>query len=227
MKKTAFLSFILLMLIACKSAPGPVPLGSWDYEILINGVPVGEAEMSTSKKNDTYISVAEMSMKAGAIVNTTKQTIVETTGFAPVKLEIQNRIIHGGITENIDTTAVFKGRTVTLTAGADTSTFTIEKPFVLDGAIYIHEIIRNGFKEGTEISFSVYEPSIETEEPVSLKLKVLGTEMVSVGNTQKELVHITEAIAGIKNINIYIDKQGITHKAVITMLNNRLELVLK
>ena len=166
-------------------------------------------------------------MKAGAIVNTTKQTIVETTEFAPVRLEIQNKIIHGGITENIDTTAVFKGKTVTLTAGSDTSTFTMEKPFVLDGAIYIHEIIRNEFKEGTEISFSVYEPSIETEEPVSLKLKVLGAEMVTVGNTQKELVHITEAIAGIKNINIYIDKQGITHKAVITMLNNRLELVLQ
>ncbi len=226
--KAYILSLIIMISgCACKGAPGAIPVGTWDYDILINGVDAGEARTSVRADKNRYVSVSYMTIEAGEVVNSYTQTLTETVDFKPVSLKIENRVIHGSKTENIDTVAVFKDNTVTLTAGGSTRTITIDKPFVLDGAIYMSELVRRKFRKGTEISFSVYEPTVETEEPISVKLLVLGEKQVEINGESRTLVHVVESIAGIKNIDIYVDDEGITHKAVITMLNNSLELVLK
>jgi hypothetical protein len=220
MTRLITLTVLFMALLSCKTYPESIPLGTWKYDILVNNARVGHATVTTAARGNNYVSTTEMTMKAGSIVNTTLQTIVETRDFKPVSLETRNRIIHNGAAENIDTSATFSN-------GRASSTITIDRPFVLDGAIYAHELIRNEFRTGTEISFSVYEPSIETEEPISVKMNVIGPVTVVTGGEEETLIHVTETIAGIKNIDLYVDQQGITRRAVITMLNNRLELIMK
>ena len=225
MKKALVSIIVFLVTATCQNTPDSIPLGSWDYDIYINDVKTGTARFSTEKTGNTYVCSSFMQVFGGDVINTTEQVLIETTDFKPVKLEIHNKIIHGDTVEKIDTVARFKGGQVTLTVDGMTSTVVINRPFVLDGNIYLHELIKAGFKKGTSISLSVYEPSIEIDEPVTMHVSVMGRKTVSVGGRIRPLIHITQAIAGIKSIDVYIDNRGVTHKAVIEMLNNRLELI--
>lgn len=229
MNKFLFLTLFFLISIsaACKPAPSEIPLGTWKYDILVNGIKNGTAVITNSLDNGRYTSNSRMEIKAGKISNTTEQVLVETTEFKPVRLEIKNRIIHGDVIEKIDTVAEFNDQQVTLDSDGNKRTFTINQPFVLDGNLYMRELIKAGFKQGTTLTLSVYEPTIEVEEPIPVKIAVVGREKVDVKNEMKELIHIVQFIAGIKSVDIYMDDSGITYKAVIVMLNNKLELILQ
>jgi hypothetical protein len=227
MKKILLLLISAVLIVSCSKTPASIPSGQWSYKILMNGTEVGSADISNKMENDRYVNVVDMKMQAGEILNTTKQVVIETMDFKPVKLEIHNKIFTGNSTENIDTVAVFEGQQVTLTADKTTSSFTISRPFVLEGNAITSELIKAGFRDGTEIVLSVYEPSIELEEPITIKTRVVGREKVDINGVPKDLIHITHQIENMKNIDSYIDDRGITQKEVITMLNSRLELVIK
>ncbi len=89
------------------------------------------------------------------------------------------------------------------------------------------ELIKNEFKPGTVIRNYIFEPTVDTEEPVLVLVKVLGREDVRINGKTRNLIHLGLSIENLKNIDSYIDDDGITQKTVITMLNNRLELVLE
>jgi hypothetical protein len=89
----------------------------------------------------------------------------------------------------------------------------------------MNELIKSGFRNGTVVRHHVYEPSVDIEEPVLIIVKVIGWERVELRGKKKKLLHIGYSIENLKNIDVYIDDRGITLKTVITMLNNRLELV--
>lgn len=227
MKKILTVILFISAALSCKHTPSAIPLGSWDYNILVNGTKTGTALIKTTFDGNNYESKTFMEIKAGNITNTTEQILVETAEFKPVKLEIKNRIIHDNIIEKIDTMAEFKGNQITLLTDGNKKTFIIEKPFVLDGNLYMRELMKANFKKGTTFTLSIYEPTIEVDEPIQVKIAVIGRKKIDINGTTKELIHIVQFIAGIKSVDFFIDETGITYKAVIVMLNNKLELILQ
>jgi hypothetical protein len=217
----------LLSAFACRSRLSSIPTGTWTYRLLVNGAAIGKAVVTNVISNGLYISTTDMEMDAGYIKNTTRQIVTETKDFKPVKLEVYNKTIQNERVSEMKTVANFTGNTVDLDTGGARSVITIEKPFILEGNYFMNELIKNEFKEGTIIKNHIYEPSVDIEEPVLMIVKVLGRRDVSIKGKMKNLIHLGFTIENLKNIDSYMDENGITQKTVITMLNNRLELVLE
>ncbi len=226
-KLLVFTAIVLVSSWACRTGAGEIPSGTWKYRLLVNGAPIGRAVVTNRIVNNNWVSTTDMEMDAGYIRNTSRQVITETLDFRPVKLETYNRTIQNDQVSEVKTIAAFTGNRVDLETAEGKSTFTIAKPFILEGNYFMKELIRNEFKTGTIIRNYIYEPSIDTEEPVLVLVKVLGREDVDIRGKTRNLIHLGFSIENLKNIDSYIDNDGITQKTVITMLNNRLELVLE
>ncbi len=225
-KLLLFTAILMVSAGACGRGASGIPTGTWKYTLLVNGAPIGKAVTSNKIIGSRYVSTMDMEMDAGYIKNTSRQIITETLDFKPVKLELYNKTIQNGQESEVKTVAVFKGNAVDLDTGEAKSTFTIDKPFILEGNYFMKELIKNEFRKGTVIRNYIYEPSVDTEEPVLVLVKVLGREDVRIKGKTRSLIHLGFSIENLKNIDSYIDDDGITQKTVITMLNNRLELVL-
>jgi hypothetical protein len=227
-KKLALLLLLVVIPAAsCRNRIDAIPTGTWKYRLLVNGADIGSAVIINELKNGMYISTTEMEMDAGYIKNSTRQIVTETTDFKPVKLEVYNVTEQNGQKNEMNTVANFNGNRVDLDTAATRSTVTIDRPFILEGNYFMHELIKCRFKEGTVLKNYIFEPSVDVEEPVLVMIKVLGREKVSVSGTKKNLIHVGYSIENLKNIDMYIDDDGITQKTSIVMLNNKLELILK
>lgn len=228
MKKILIVSLlIILSASACRSRSSGPPTGTWKYRLLVNGAPIGSAVSTNSLSGGKYVSTVEMEMDAGYVKNSTRQVVTETTDFKPLKLEVYNKTVQNGQENELKTIAVFKGARVDLDTGDAKSTITISKPFILEGNYFMKELMKSGFKAGTVVRHHVYEPTVDIEEPVLMIIRVIGTEEVTINGATKSLIHLGYAIENMKNIDAYVDSDGITHKMIITMLNNRLEMILK
>jgi hypothetical protein len=227
-KKLAILLLLVIIPAAsCRRGIDAVPTGTWKYRLLVNGADIGNAVITSELKNGMYISTTVMEMDAGYIRNSTRQIITETTDFKPVKLEVYNVTEQNGQKNEMNTVAKFSGNRVDLDTAATQSTITIDRPFILEGNYFMQELIKYKFKEGTVLKNYVYEPSVDVEEPMLVMIKVLGREKVSINGKNKNLIHLGYSIENLKNIDMYIDEDGITQKTTIVMLNNKLELILK
>ncbi|PKL35724.1 MAG: hypothetical protein CVV44_19535 [Spirochaetae bacterium HGW-Spirochaetae-1] len=226
LKKLSFIIILFLAALQCgKSAPTAIPMGSWNYRLLMNGVAIGKATISNELKNGIYTSGMEMTMEMGRIKNTARQVTVETDSFQPIKLEILNTVVNGSDVQKMHTTALFSGKNVTVNTDGMESTVTIEKPFILDGNFFMSQLLKEKFKPGARVSAYLYDPTFELEEPVRVIARVMGSENISIDGKTISVIHIVQAIENFKNIDIYIDESGVTQKAVIVMLNNKIELL--
>jgi hypothetical protein len=55
----------------------------------------------------------------------------------------------------------------------------------------------------------------------------MGQEKLEINGRPKKVFHMKQIIENFKEIDIYLDEKGVTQKADILMLNNRIELVIK
>ncbi len=227
MKKKIFtLAITACMLAGCREHAEKIPSGKWNYKLIMNSTEIGTAAVSNSFSGGKYKITTEMKMNIGPVSNAMTQTVTETASFEPVSIEINNKITNNGNIQNIDTKAVFNSGTVEVTSAGVTATAQIEGGFHLDGNYILAEMIRHGFKPGKEISARIYDPSLEPEEAVEIKAVVLGEKDIEINGKKERLIHVGQSIEGFKNIDIYMDKNGIVKKAVIIMLNNRIEMII-
>ncbi|HPQ53194.1 MAG TPA: hypothetical protein PK253_08070 [Spirochaetota bacterium] len=227
MNRHTALSCVLLLSVLslfCYRTPERIPSGTWSYRLLLNGNEVGSAVMSNRREGNSYVSTSELQMKAGQVMNVSRQEVTESLDFRPQKLETHNKIIMAGAVQRIDTVAEFSGRTVKLTMGSDISTVTLDRDVVLDGNYFIDAMIKHGFKKNTKLEAYIYDPSIEIESPILLTSKVMGKKMITVNNETFPCIHIVDTIENIKSFDRYIDGNGVLVKAVLNMLNLTVEL---
>ncbi len=224
--KISLLLSIITLTISCTQTPAAIPSGSWNYNLIVNGIKAGKANFSNEKSGDIYVSKSEMYLTVGAIENKSVQIINETTDFKPVSLEILNTITdkNSGKVQEINKTATFNGNEVLLKSGEYKSTFTISEPFVLDGNFFFSEMLRNHFKEGTVVRSLIYEPTVELEEPILVIVKIMGYERINVNGQNKKLLHMKQKVEKLKSLDVYLNENGVTEKVVIKMLNNIFEL---
>ena len=229
MKRKYRIKYLIVALLGlslvCSKRPEKIPTGRWNYKLYVNASEVGTAVISNSFKDGRYISSTEMTMKTGDVVNMTRQIVTETADFKPLRLETYNRIDQGGKSQRIDTVALFKGRTVELTTGAGKKTLLLEKDFILEGNYFLAKLIEGKFRKGLELKADIYDPAIELEEPIPLKVLCLGRETIEIFGKSRTVYHISETIEGIKGIDLYFDEEGVLLKGVIIMLNLAIELV--
>lgn len=227
--KIALILFAVLLTAApsCRKGATRIPTGTWNYRLLVNGAPLGSAVVSNTVSDGRYVSTTDMQMDAGYVKNSTRVTVIETLEFKPVRLESCNRTVQNGQESEMKTVASFSGGRVDLDTGESKSVVNIKKPFVLEGNYFMNELIKAGFRQGTVIQHLIYEPSVDIEEPVLVLLKVIGREDVRVNDKKMNLIHLGFSMENMKNIDSYIDDNGVTQKTIITMLNNRLELILE
>lgn len=225
--RTSILVLIIAFTASCKETPAGIPSGSWKYDLVVNGVKAGTAVCSNEKSGDTYIIKSEMFLTVGSIENRSVQIIKETSDFRPVSLEILNTVKDSGSgkVQEINKTATFNGKEVTLNSGEYKSKFIIEEPFVLDGNYFFNELLKNKFKKGTIVKAHIYEPTVELEDPILVIVEIMGYESVDVNGTSKNLMHIKQKVEKLKSLDVYLDENGVTEKVVIKMLNNVFELV--
>ena len=212
---------------SCTKVPSSIPLGKRNYILLVNGVKLGTATLDFIKEEKRYITSLEMQMDAKYVKNYSKQIITESLDFKPIKYEQYNKTQDGKNIEETKIIADFNGTAVTLIALDKKTTFTMEKPFIIDGNFFLGELIKNKFKNGTSIHAQLYDPSIEAEEPIPVVVKVLERKKIFVNEKEKELIHVVQAIKSHKIVDYYFDENGIAQKATISMLNNVFELVLE
>ncbi len=225
-EKTA-IRFIATMLLvgACSRTPAAIPLGSWNYALYLNGNRVGLASIANLRENGRYITITEMTMKSGEVTSISKQIITETENFAPIKYETYNKIIKGNFTQNIDTVAEFSGKKVKLVTGMSVQELELDRDFKLEGNYFYSKLIEAGFKKGTKLKTYIYEPAIDPEMPILMKVYVLGRETVKIGEKNHQAFHVIEYIEKFKSFDMYLDEKGILLKAELTMLNMQIQLV--
>ena len=228
-KRPNFLLYALLIFISLSwcsyKIPEKIPQGEWQYIMLVNGVEVGTAKSSNKIIDNKYVLHSELKMGLGSVVNMSKQTIIETLDFIPLRLESHNIIINDGDKQKIDTVANFKGQTVELIVDDQRVTITLDKEFRLEGNYILAKLIEGRFNEGLVIDINIYDPTIEQGFPIPIKITVKGIERVKLGDEHMRLIHITESIANVKSIDSYIDERGVMIKTVIKMLNTTIELI--
>lgn len=215
----------ILLVAACSRTPAALPSGSWRYALYLNGNRVGSASIVNLRENGRYITITEMTMKAGEVTSISKQIITETENFTPVKYETYNKIIKGNLTQDIDTVAEFSGKKVKLTAGTSTQEIELERDFKLEGNYFLSKLIEAGFKKDTKVEAYIYEPAIDPEMPILMKAYVLGRETVKIGEKTYHAFHVIEYIEKFKSFDMYLDEQGALLKAELTMLNMNIQLV--
>ncbi len=228
MQFRTFLSILLIITgVSCSSKPAQIPEGTWNYDLLVNGIKAGRAVFSNTSSGDNFVIKSEMYLNMGTIQNKSVQIVTETKDFKPVKLEVYNTVTDtaGVGTQEIDKTAVFKGNEVTLKTGEYETKFNLKEPFVLDGNYFFSELMKNKFKPGVIIKGYIYEPSVEIDTPILVIVETKGMEEVMVGNKSMKLLHIKQRVEKLKSMDMYLNDQGITEKTVIKMLNNVFELV--
>jgi len=225
--RISILVLIITLTASCKQTPAGIPSGSWNYDLIVNGVKAGTASVSNEKAGDTYILKSEMALSVGSIENRSMQVIKETTDFKPLSLEMLNTVKDNssGKTQVINKTATFNGNEVSLTSGDYKSTFKIEEPFILDGNYFFSELLKTSFKKGTKVKANIYEPTVELEDPILVVVEVMGYEKIDINGKTKKLMHIKHKVEKLKSLDVYINDNGITEKVVIKMLNNVFELV--
>ncbi len=228
MKIRTFLSILIITIsVSCSSNPTQIPEGTWNYDLLVNGVRAGKAVFSNTSSGNNYILKSEMSLTIGTIENKSVQIVTETKDFKPVKLEVFNTVNDksGGTTEEINKTALFNGNEVTLSTGDYQSRFKIKGTFVLDGNYFFSELIKNKFKKGVIIKSNIYEPSVEIDTPILVLVEAQGTENIQVGDKTMKLLHVKQRIEKLKSIDMYLNKEGVTEIIILKMLNNVFEMV--
>jgi hypothetical protein len=221
------LLLLLFFYSACHAKLSTVPTGTWKYRLVVNGADIGKAVVTNAVVAGNYVTAVGMEIDAGYVKNTSRQIITETLDFKPVKLEVYNKTTQNGKVSEVKTIAKFNDGRVELDTGESRTTFTIEKPFVLEGNYFMQELIKAGFKPGAVIENYVYEPSVDIEAPILILVKVIGKEDVTINGKTKNLLHLGYSIENLKNIDAYIDDNGVTHKTIIVMLNNKMEMLLE
>jgi hypothetical protein len=228
MKQIIILLFLLGATISC-AKENTVTLknitGTWHYDLLLNGTPMGDVKISSILKDNTYINIIDMTMEGNGVTNIVTEKVVETKDFTPIMTESISITRHENMENIIRTRATFKGSTVTLTRNKKTTRLTLKKPFRLNGN-YLHmALLKKGLKKGTVISTYIYDPTLEPGETVPVTLTVVGKEKILIRGKKIELYHLRQRIEKLKSIDIYIDSQGIIWLESINMLNNNLVLI--
>jgi hypothetical protein len=227
--KSRIITSILIIAIAasCSSKPKSIPEGTWNYDLLVNGIKAGKAVFSNTSSGDNFISRSEMHLNVGAVENKSVQIITETKDFRPVKLEVYNTVndTSSKNSDVINKIATFNGGDVTLKTDEDEARYKIKQRFILDGNYFFNELLKKNFKTGTVIRAEIYEPSVEIDAPILVVVEVKGMEEVQIGKRTMKLLHIKQRVEKLKSMDLYINEKGVTEKVVIKMLNNVFELV--
>lgn len=220
-------AMIITAAISCSSKPAAIPVGTWNYDLLVNGIKAGSAVISNSASGNNYIIKSEMYIKIGTIENSSVQIITETKDFKPVKLEVLNTVTDTATNKKqvIEKSATFSGSEVTLKNDGYQTKFTIDGVFVLDGNYFFNELLKKKFEPGTVISAKIYEPSVEIDEPILVIVEAKGFADIQSQGRMVKLFHIKQRIEKFKSIDVYVNEKGITEKMVMKMLNNIFELV--
>jgi hypothetical protein len=205
--------------------PSEIPSGTWNYKLLVNDSPVGSATLSNRREKDTYVITSDLLMTVGDVKNSSKQIVTETLDFKPLKIETYNRTTQGAMVQNVDTVAIIQGRNVEVQAGRLKTRVTLDRDFILDGNYIMSWLIAGKFKEGMHLRAYIYDPSIEVDRVIPISTRLLGRETVTIGGKPMRLYHVIQSLESVKSADSYLDEQGILFKAVIRMLNLKIELV--
>jgi len=228
MKKLTPVILITMFISVCACsahAPGTIPVGTWQYDLLVNGVEMGKATIQNTIEDNQYIYRFDLTMGNGTTQS--QDTIVETLDCKPVKLEKHTYIKQTNTEQKLDIIAQCNGRTITLTENTMKSIITLDQDYVLDGNYFLYMLIQNKFKKGLQITHNVYDPSIEREAVIPVTIKLTGTETISVNSVLYKAWKIEQSIGKIKNIIVYLDENGVVLKSSIKMLNMQLEIIRK
>ncbi len=228
MKKltNAILIIMFLSVCACSAhVPGAIPVGTWHYDLLVNGVEMGKATIRNTIENNQYVFRFDMTMGNG--ITRSQDTIIETLDCKPVKLEKHTYVKETTTEQNLDIIAQCNGGTITLTENNMKSIITLDQDYVLDGNYFLYMLIRNKFKKGLQITHNVYDPSIKREAVIPVTIKLTGTETISVNSVLYKAWKIEQSIGKIKNMIVYLDENGVVLKSSIKMLNMKLDIIRK
>lgn len=215
------------VLLSCRTPVSSVPAGTWNYDLLMNGVHVGDARITVKRTDAGYVTENELAVSFAGMENTTLHRVTETADFKPVSIEVENRTVKEGLKISLVTRARFEGQKAFVETNGRKTEVLIEKPFVLEGAWFMSELIKGGFKKGQTVKAEVYDPTVELEETIPVTMKVEGPAETDVAGKNEKLVHVQHTFRNFKNIHSYTDDKGIVRKMVMVMLNNKIVLEIK
>lgn len=226
MKRIIIYICFLFFFLSCRSGPAKIPQGNWKYILYVNDTEVGTANISNKIENKTYISSSEYTMKMQDLTTVTKDVVIETLDYKPVRLESYSRIENAGKIHENNIVSVFSGNEVELSYGKKKVKYSVNRDFIIDGNFFMGKLIEGKFEKGMEVSNYIYNPSVELETPVKATTKVIGFERIMINGKEKDLMHISQSIENINdNVDLFIDDQGILQKGIIYMLNIKIELI--
>ena len=125
-------------------------------------------------------------MKLADMTTSTKDVVIETVDFKPVKLESSTRVLNGKQKYESNVISTFKGRNVELNYGGKKFNYTINRDFITDGGYFLDQLIKAKLKAGFEVTNYVYNPSVELETPIKATTKVAGYENILIKRNRKE-----------------------------------------
>lgn len=230
-KLLILLAALLFTIIGCKTettidSPKSIPMGTWNYSLIMNGFNIGKAVVKSEEDATHYTSTIMMNMQLGETTSVSNESIVETKSFIPVKLETYNQVVAKGIVQEMKLTAVFKSSSITLTIDGKTEHINIDRPFFLAANYFMQTLIEKKYAIGSSVEADVYLPSIELEDTITVKETVKGIEKISINGQTETLFHTVQEIEGIPVADAYIDKNGVARKMIMNILNNKLEMVI-
>ncbi|HOM87163.1 MAG TPA: hypothetical protein PLH80_06495 [Spirochaetota bacterium] len=205
-------------------SPSEIPVGTWEYDLLVNGVQLGSATISNKVEDNHYVYSFDLTMGNGQTQS--NDVIVETLDCKPVKLE-KHTYINAPAQQRLDIIAECNGKQITLTENNNKTVIVLDKDYILDGNYFLYQLIKNKFKEGRTIRHNVYDPSIEREDAIPVTITLVGKETIAINSIPYRAWRVDQSIGKIKNIIVYLDDKGVVLKTSISMLNMKLDVIRK
>ena len=217
---------LFIVLASCSEMPSKLPMGEYSYKLIMNGIETGSAVTSTVISENTYITNTVMSLEIGSVKNITNQTIKETLNFEPISFEAIHTVITENNTQEVSWLAQIDGKKIKLKAGDCLIEFELNEPFRFDGNFILNELIAQRFRKNSAVSVKIYDPTLEPEDLIPVQVRFVGIKNIEINNKMKRVLHLVQSIENFKNIDIYLDSNGVVQKSVIIMLNNKIELII-
>lgn len=191
-----------------------LPLGTYEYKVMVNEKEVGSATMKFEQSKGTYIADTkiEMSVSNGPNILKIIQSLktVETTEFVPVSYAASIVQSMGGQKQEMKIEATVKDKKININRDGNHTSVDMPAGVMFSSSLKAtSDVIKKKFAAGAKLTYKMIEPAMgDTVEDVTVA--VVGKEETDVNGKKMKLNKVTQTWKAM-TITVFCDDKGVVY----------------